>query len=112
MNDETSESLLEYLKKYHNGEQQAASSKKLEVAFSLSNRQVRHMVSGLRHDNHPICSSDKGYFYSDNQQELQRCIRNLENRGRHIFKARRGLKEALKKLEMEEDYHGISLFTE
>lgn len=102
MNDDATDSCLEYLKKYHNGEQNAASSKQLEAAFSLSNRQIRHMVSGLRNENHPICSSDKGYFYSDNPFEIQRCIRHLEHRANEIVKVKEGLENALTNLGKEE----------
>lgn len=103
---------LEYLKKYHTGETNAVLSHVLGTAFSLSNREIRHIVSSLRRENEPICSSDKGYFYSSSRTEIQRCINQLNHRQNEIYKVKHGLEMALKKIELEEDYHGISLFTE
>lgn len=98
MKDELSDTLLEKLKKYHYGEQQATSSKQLEVAFSISNRQVRHLISALRRENEPICSSDRGYFYSKDPKEIQRCIRQLNRRAVEIERVKSGLEVALEEI--------------
>lgn len=42
------EDVLEYLKEYHNSETKAIKSRGLCELFNLQNRQVRHLVSGLR----------------------------------------------------------------
>lgn len=104
------EMILEYLRCNHAGEENAATSKELEVAFSLSNRKIRHVVSNLRGKNHPVCSSDRGYFYSDKPEEITRCIRQLEHRAKKITKVKNGLKKALQSLEQEGKPHEISLF--
>ena len=53
--------LCAYLKEYHRGQENAASSKKLEAAFHVNGRELRRAVNRLRCDGHPICSADAGY---------------------------------------------------
>ena len=58
------EALCAYLKKYHKGQENAASSKELEAAFHVGGTELRRAVNRLRCDSHPICSADAGYFYA------------------------------------------------
>ena len=53
----------EYLKKNHTGSEKAVFSEELERLFSMNGRTVRRLISSLRQDGHPICSSRKGYYY-------------------------------------------------
>ena len=57
------EALCAYPKKYHKGQENAASSKELEAAFHVGGTELRRAVNRLRCDGHPICSADAGYFY-------------------------------------------------
>ena len=75
MNQKTD--VLNYLKGNHRGEEQAVSSKELEQLFSLEGRSVRRIISALRQEGHPICSSQKGYYYAASQQEINETIARL-----------------------------------
>lgn len=89
------ERLLLKLKRYHYGEQNAITSKELEVAFSVSGKNIRNAVNALRQRGEPICSEKSGYFYAVNEQEINRSIRQLTNRIINIAKAQRGLIKAV-----------------
>ena len=54
--------LCEHLKKYHQGQESAASSKELEAAFHVKGTELRRAVNRLRCNGHPICSDATGYF--------------------------------------------------
>ena len=65
------EALCAYLKKYHKGQENAASSKELEAAFHVGGTELRRAVNHLRCDGHPICSADAGYFYAARRSEVR-----------------------------------------
>ena len=41
---------------------------------------IRKIINYLRHKGHPICSSDKGYWWAANKKELQECAAALKDR--------------------------------
>lgn len=106
--DNLEDTLLEYLKKFHYGELQATSSLSLEVAFSVSNRRIRHIVNSLITKENPICSSVDGYFYSENPNEIMSCIRQLEHRSKEIENVKKGLMAAYNNL--NGGINSVSLF--
>ena len=85
------EDILNYLKVSHRGEEQAVSSKELEQLFSLEGRSVRRIISALRQEGHPICSSQKGYYYAASQQEINETIARLNEFVTGISNSRTGL---------------------
>ncbi|MBQ3424648.1 MAG: HTH domain-containing protein [Eubacterium sp.] len=89
MNQKTD--VLNYLKGNHRGEEQAVSSKELEQLFSLEGRSVRRIISALRQEGHPICSSQKGYYYAASQQEINETIARLNEFVTGISNSRTGL---------------------
>lgn len=91
--------LLAKLQKYHLGRSKAASSKELEVAFSVTGREIRRAISTLRMSLEPICSGETGYFYANTTQELTECINQLDGRINKINKAKVGLANALNKFD-------------
>lgn len=88
--------ITEYLKKYHTGERHIVPSRELEVAFQIRGPELRTVINAERGKGYPICSTDKGYFYAENKEELQRTIRQLQSRIKKIAHAERGLTKALR----------------
>jgi hypothetical protein len=88
------EDVLEYLKEYHNSETKAIKSRGLCELFNLQNRQVRHLVSGLRQKGSPICSSNSGYWYSEDREDIDSTINRLSDQVRNMSLTIRGLRKA------------------
>ena len=85
------ESFSEYLEKYHKGYANPVSSKSLEAVFHLKGSEIRRLVNALRCKGIPICSDTDGYFYADNEHEINATIAQLSSRINQIAKARDGL---------------------
>ncbi len=83
--------LCEHLKKYHQGQESAASSKELEAAFHIKGTELRRTVNRLRCDGHPICSDATGYFYAARQSEIRATVAQLTGRISKIAAAKNGL---------------------
>lgn len=66
--------ICEYLRKNHIGKGNAIHSKKLEKLFMLDGRNIRRKISSLRQDGFPICSDESGYYYADNQKEINNTV--------------------------------------
>lgn len=86
--------VVSYMKAFHYGESQAAHSRKLEKKIGIRSRELREVVSRLRMGGVPICSSDYGYFYAADEEELNRTIRQLTSRITKMAQARSGLIKA------------------
>lgn len=91
--------LCAYLKEYHRGQENAASSKELEAAFHVSGRELQRAVNRLRCDSHPICSADAGYFYAAQQSEIRATVAQLTGRISKIAAAAKGLLQSYKEME-------------
>ena len=85
------EEINEYLKKNHMGSEKAVFSEELERLFSMNGRTVRRLISSLRQDGHPICSSCKGYYYAKTQEEINRTVSRLNELVTGVSNARTGL---------------------
>ena len=83
--------LCEHLKKYHQGQESAASSKELETAFHVKWAELRRAVNRLRCDGQPICSNETGYFYAAQQSEVRATVAQLTGRISKIAAATKGL---------------------
>ena len=86
--------ITEHLNKYHTGERNIVSSRELETAFQIRGPELRNVINAQRGQGFPICSTDKGYFYAETEEELQRTIRQLQSRIKKIAHAERGLTKA------------------
>ena len=89
------ESIAEYLKACHCGEQAAVTSRELEGVFRIRGPDLRRAINRLRGDGVPICSFDSGYYYAATEEELRHTIRQLRSRIKKIAYAERGLTKAL-----------------
>ena len=93
------EALCAYLKKYHKGQENAASSKELEAAFHVGGTELRRAVNRLRCDGHPICSADAGYFYAARRSEVRATVAQLTGRISKIAAAAKGLLQSYEETE-------------
>ena len=70
-------------------------SKELQQHFHVDGRQVRRSVHDARCNGVPICISDDGYFYSEDDADIRRTMLTLESRSREISEAAEGLRRLL-----------------
>lgn len=89
--NEKIEAIHYYLKHYHRGKDAAVHSSELERLFSISGRGLRRMVSKLRQEGCPICSDETGYYYAENQHEINRTVGWLNDLVTGVSNARTGL---------------------
>ena len=87
--------LCNYLKTYHTGRINAASSKTLEKMFRIKGSDVRKTVNSLRCAGFPVCSDTVGYYYAATQEEINSTIAQLNGRITKISNARNGLLASL-----------------
>ena len=83
--------ILECLKKNHTGKRNAVHSSELERLFSIDDRAVRRKISALRKEGYPICSGDVGYYYAENQKEINSTVGRLNDLMTGVSDARTGL---------------------
>lgn len=69
--------------------------------FNLHSKQVRNIVSDLRQDGEPICSSNYGYWYSKEPDDLDRTIKRLSEQVKNMSRAIEGLQKAKEGTENE-----------
>ena len=81
----------DYLKNNHTGEDKAVFSSELEQLFSLDGRSIRRIISELRKEGCPICSDQKGYYYAQTQQDINRTISRLNELVTGVSNSRTGL---------------------
>ena len=88
---EKQKEFLEHLKQNHTGRDKAVCSKELERLFSLNGRTIRRIISSLRQDGNPICSSGKGYYFARTQDEINETVSRLNGLVTGVSNARTGL---------------------
>ena len=93
------ETIAEYLKRYHLGEQSAVTSRELEIAFGVRGKELRDVINTLRRGGVPIASSGSGYFYAATEQEVRATIAHMTHRISGIAAAIRGLTQTLEQFD-------------
>lgn len=83
--------ICEYLKKNHTGKSNAVYSRELQRLFGIDGRNLRRKISSLRKDGFPICSDATGYYYADNQKEINDTVCRMNELVTTISNARTGL---------------------
>ena len=83
--------LCEFLKKYHTGRENTVYSREQQRLFSIDGRNLRRKISSLRQDGYPICSDESGYYYADNQKEINATVARLNQLVTKVSNARTGL---------------------
>lgn len=87
--------ILEYLQEFHTSEGNAVSAGELSILFNLSKRGLRTVVTALRKECYPICSSNYGYWYSKEPEDIRKTVARLEAQVRNMELAVTGLKKAV-----------------
>ena len=83
-----------YLKEHPTGKSRAILSRDLQRLFSIDGRNLRRKISALRQDGCPICSDESGYYYADNQKEINQTVYRLNGMLTKVSNARTGLLHA------------------
>ena len=87
--------LVEYLKDHHNTEEKAIKSRDLSVLFNLKSRDIRNIVTVLRQEGKPVCSSSNGYWYSEDPEDLEKTLHRMEAQVHNMSLSIAGLKKKL-----------------
>ncbi|GKH50337.1 hypothetical protein CE91St46_14480 [Eubacteriales bacterium] len=94
--------IVDYLREYHTSENKAIKGRELCELFNLHSKQVRNIVSDLRQDGEPICSSNYGYWYSKELDDIDRTIKRLSEQVKNMSRAIEGLQKAKEVAQNEE----------
>lgn len=81
------------------GEQNAVTSRQIQKAFGLTQRELRRIVETCRKKGVYILASDSGYFFPENDDELRRFIRRENSRIKNQCITIAPLKRYLKELD-------------
>ncbi len=96
------ETIAEYLKQSHLGEQNAVTSRELEIAFEIRGKELRDLINTLRRSGIPIASSGNGYFYAASEQEVRATIAHMTHRISGIAAAIHGLTQSLEQFDKDQ----------
>lgn len=80
-----------YLREHHTGKSRAIHSEDLQRLFCLDGRNIRRKISALRQAGYPICSDESGYYFADNQKEINNTVYRLNGVVTQVSNARTGL---------------------
>lgn len=92
---------INYLRDNHVGRENAIAGRDLGDEFGLLAPQIRAIVNEARRNGIPICSTNKGYYYSTDPAEIKATINGLYHRIESVLHAIDGLEKALKVAENE-----------
>lgn len=90
--------LVEYLKDYHSEEKEAINCSELAQLYNVTSKQIRNIVSALRQEGKPICSSSYGYWYSENTTDLLRTLNKIRSQIHNMERTAEGLEKTILKL--------------
>ncbi len=88
---ENPSAICEYLKKNHIGKDNAVHSRELQHLFCIQGSTLRRYVSLLRQAGYPICSDQNGYYYAENQKEINDTVLRLNTLVTGISNSRTGM---------------------
>lgn len=71
-------------------------ARNLSETFGISGLEVRKIINSARSEGCPICSCHKGYYYSENNEEIEKTIMSLSNRIGAMERAKLGLSRCLR----------------
>lgn len=70
-----------------------STAKELAILFGVSDAYIRKVINEHRSDGIPICSSIKGYYYSEDAKDIVETIASLKRRVASIQRAINGLQK-------------------
>ncbi len=71
------------------------SASKISSRLGVSGIKIREVVNQARREGLPICSCHKGYYISDDKQEIEKTIKSLAHRAESMMTAAQGLSTCL-----------------
>lgn len=83
--------ICEYLRKNHTGKENAVHSHELQRLFSVRGSTLRRNISLLRQAGYPICSDQNGYYYAENQKDINDTVLRLNTLVTGISNSRTGM---------------------
>lgn len=83
--------ICEYLRKNHSGKKNAVHSRELQRLFSVQGSTLRRNISLLRQAGYPICSDQNGYYYAENQKDINDTVLRLNSLVTGISNSRTGM---------------------
>lgn len=98
---EVGKRIVEYLQEFHNSEVRAVSAGELSTLFNITKRGLRAVVTELRKEHYPVCSSNHGYWYSEDPKDIQKTVARLEAQVINMEKAVKGLNKILQEAQDE-----------
>lgn len=85
--------IKDHLKQFNQSESTAISAGDLGELYNLTKRGVRAVVTVLRQEGYPICSSNAGYWYSTDPEDIEKTAKRLEAQAINMSKAVDGLRK-------------------
>lgn len=89
---EKSTDLIEYLQENHTEENKAVGARELSILFNTTQRGIRALVTELRKEGYPVCSSNSGYWYSEDPEDIEKTVARMEAQMDKMEQAVAGLK--------------------
>lgn len=90
--------ITEYLRDNHKTEREAIKGRDLCVLFNMKDKHLRNIVSVLRQDGEPICSSSNGYWYSKDPEDLEKTLHRMEAQVHNMNYSIAGLQRTLQEI--------------
>lgn len=84
-----------YLREHSDGKDYPICSSELSQAFGVPRTTIRRMINTARSNGSPICSGQKGYYITTDQEEIRNTIKSLRGRIGKMEKAIAGLEACL-----------------
>jgi biotin operon repressor len=85
--------IKDHLKNCYKTEDTAISAGELATLYNLTKRGIRAVVTVLRQEGYPICSSNAGYWYSTDPDDIRKTANRLEAQAVNMMRAVEGLRK-------------------
>lgn len=72
-----------------------STAKELAILFGVKEPTIRKIINEYRSEGIPVCSCNKGYYYSETAEDIVRTIASLKRRVGSIQKAIDGLQSCV-----------------
>lgn len=76
-----------YLREHSDGKDYPVCSSELAKAFNVPRTTIRRMINAARSNDSPICSDQRGYYITTDQEEIKSTIKSLRGRIAKMEKA-------------------------
>lgn len=83
----------------HGSKENPITNKEMSSSLNLTDVSIRKKINEARCNGFPICSCDKGYYYSEDTNDIAATIRSLTHRNIAVEKAVSGMLSFMSLLE-------------